>query len=114
MVWHKFNANSLRQKHLKDMFGQWRGVLVSYDEGLMKGDAMLGAAIWRNLLGGKEDADFEKIAQIVAYMRRELKRLDNASDDEVAHGQWKFHGDPGQEASLVKAPSRLLASKTNG
>lgn len=108
VVWHKFNANSLRQKHLKDMFGQWRGVLVSYDEGLMKGDAMLGAAVWRNLLGGKDDADFEKIAQIVGYMRRELKRLDNASDEEVSNGHWKFQGDPGQEASLVKTPSRLM------
>ncbi|KAJ4363558.1 Serine carboxypeptidase 3 [Neocucurbitaria cava] len=110
VVWHKFNANSLRQKHLKDMFAQWRGVLLSYDEGLMKGDAMLAAAIWRNLLGAKEDVDFEKLAQIVGYMRRELKRLDNATDDEVANGQWKFRGDPGEEAGNVKAPSRMMAS----
>lgn len=112
VVWHKFSANSLRQKHLKDMFEQWRGVLLSYDEGLIKGDAMLAAAIWRNLLSGKEDVDFEKLAQIVGYMRRELKRLDNASDDEVANGQWKFRGDPGDEAALVKAPSRLMASNS--
>jgi cytochrome b pre-mRNA-processing protein 3 len=112
VVWHQFNANTLRQKYLKDMFAQWRGVLVSYDEGLMKGDAMLAAAIWRNLLGGKDDADFEKIAQVVGYMRRELKRLDNASDDEVLNGSWKFNGDPGQEAGLVKAPSRLMNTKT--
>jgi cytochrome b pre-mRNA-processing protein 3 len=110
VIWHKFNANTLRQKHLKDMFAQWRGVLLSYDEGLVKGDAMLAAAIWRNLMGSREDADFEKLAQIVGYMRRELKRLDNATDAEVADGQWKFKGDPGDEASLVKAPSRLTTS----
>ena len=110
VVWHKFNANSLRQKHLKDMFSQWRAVLLSYDEGLMKGDAMLAAAIWRNLMGSREDVDFEKLAQIVGYMRRELRRLDIATDDEVANGQWKFHGDPGAEASLVKTPSKMMAN----
>jgi cytochrome b pre-mRNA-processing protein 3 len=112
VVWHKFNANSLRQKHLKDMFAQWRAVLLSYDEGLMKGDAMLAAAVWRNLMGAREDVDFEKLAQIVGYMRRELKRLDDAPDDEVAQGQWKFGGDPGEEAKVVKAPSRLMTSKS--
>jgi cytochrome b pre-mRNA-processing protein 3 len=111
VVWHKFNANTLRQKTLKDMFSQWRGVLLSYDEGLVKGDAMLAAAIWRNLMGSREDVDFEKLAQIVGYMRRELKRLDNASDDEVASGQWKFSEDPGQEASLVKMSSKMMASQ---
>ena len=111
VIWHQYNANSLRQRTLKDMFSQWRAVLLSYDEGLMKGDAMLAAAIWRNLLGAKEDVDFEKLAQIVGYLRRELKRLDNATDDEVANGQWKFSGDPGEEAGIVKAPSRLMASE---
>jgi cytochrome b pre-mRNA-processing protein 3 len=108
VVYHKFNANSLRQKYLKDMFAQWRAVLVSYDEGLMKGDAMLAAALWRNLMGGKEDVDFGQLAQIVGYMRRELKRLENAPMDEVANGQWKFSGNPGDEANLVKAPSPLM------
>ncbi|RMZ67911.1 Ubiquinol-cytochrome c chaperone UPF0174 [Pyrenophora seminiperda CCB06] len=112
VIWHKFNANTLRQKHLKDMFAQWRAVLLSYDEGLMKGDAMLAAAVWRNLLGAKEDVDFEKLAQIVGYMRRELKRLDNATDDEVASGGWTFRGDPGDEAGNVKAPSKLMTRET--
>ena len=112
VVWHKFNANSLRQKHLKDMFSQWRAVLLSYDEGLMKGDAMLAAAIWRNLMGAKEDIDFQKLAQIVGYMRRELKRLENATDDEVVDGLWKFKGDPGEEASLVKQSSRLMMQES--
>ncbi|KAJ4986755.1 ubiquinol-cytochrome c chaperone [Stagonosporopsis vannaccii] len=112
VVWHKFNANSLRQKHLKDMFSQWRAVLLSYDEGLMKGDAMLAAAIWRNLMGAKEDVDFQKLAQIVGYMRKELKRLENASDDDVVNGQWTFKGDPGDEASLVKQSSRMMQEST--
>lgn len=78
----------------------------------MKGDAMLAAAIWRNLMGAKEDIDFQKLAQIVGYMRRELKRLENATDDEVVDGLWKFKGDPGEEASLVKQSSRLMMQES--
>jgi cytochrome b pre-mRNA-processing protein 3 len=111
VVWHKFSSNSLRQKYLKDLFTQWRGVLLSYDEGMVKGDAMLAAALWRNLLGGREDVDFEKLAQVVAFMRREIKRLDQVSDDEVARADFKFRGDPGQEAEAVKIPSIKLRSE---
>lgn len=74
----------------------------------MKGDAMLAAAIWRNLMVAKQDVDFQKLAQIVGYMRRELKRLESATDDEVANGLWTFKGDPGQEASLVQQSSRMM------
>lgn len=112
VVWHKYNANSLRQKQLKDMFSQWRAVLLSYDEGLVKGDAMLAAAIWRNLLCARKDVDFEKLAQIVAYMRREIKRLDGASDAQIANGNWEFGSDPGHEATLVKTASRLMTTES--
>ncbi|KAF1961928.1 hypothetical protein CC80DRAFT_488311 [Byssothecium circinans] len=107
VVWHQLNSNSLRQKYLKDMFSQWRAVLLSYDEGLVKGDAVLAAALWRNLFGGREDVDFEKLAQVVGYMRREMARLDRASDDEVANGKWKFKGDPGSEEGVVKVASQM-------
>jgi cytochrome b pre-mRNA-processing protein 3 len=106
VIWHKLNANSLRQKYLKDIFAQWRAVLLSYDEGLCKGDAMLAAAVWRNLMGGKEDVDFQKLAQVVSYMRRELRALDQASDDEVAKGTWQFSSDPGVESDVVAKPAR--------
>ncbi|KAH7408560.1 ubiquinol-cytochrome C chaperone-domain-containing protein [Phaeosphaeria sp. MPI-PUGE-AT-0046c] len=110
VIWHKFNANSLRQKQLKDMFAQWRAVLLAYDEGLVKGDAMLAAALWRNLMGGRDNVDFEKLAQIVGYMRRELKRLDDASHDDVVSGEWKFSGDPGDMASTVRTTSRMMVN----
>ncbi|KAF2448255.1 ubiquinol cytochrome-c reductase assembly protein Cbp3 [Karstenula rhodostoma CBS 690.94] len=110
VVWHKIHANSLRQKYLKDIFSQWRAVLLSYDEGIMKGDAVLATAIWRNLFAGREDVDFEKLAQIVGYMRRELRRLDLASDDEVADGRWTFSGGPEQEQNVVRLQSRSTAT----
>ncbi|PVH98403.1 ubiquinol cytochrome-c reductase assembly protein Cbp3 [Periconia macrospinosa] len=109
VVWHKLHSNSIRQKYLKDMFSQWRAVLLSYDEAIVKGDAVLAAAIWRNLFAAKEDVDFEKLAQIVGYMRRELQRLDRATDDEVANGQWTFKGDPGEIEGIVQMPSKGLS-----
>src|SRR5690242_17936871 len=80
VVYHKFTAASQRQTKLKDLFAQWRAVLLSYDEGLVKGDAVLAAAVWRNLLYSKEDVDFEKLAQVVGYMRRQIVKLDQTSD----------------------------------
>ncbi|KAL2842955.1 hypothetical protein BJY01DRAFT_216144 [Aspergillus pseudoustus] len=84
-VLHGLTSRSIRNKFLKDLFIQWRGVLAAYDEGLIKGDAVLGAAVWRNLWkasytspDGKE-IDWEKVACVVAYMRRvtlELSKLD--------------------------------------
>jgi cytochrome b pre-mRNA-processing protein 3 len=113
VVWHKINANSLRQKYLKDIFSQWRAVLLSYDEGIMKGDAVLATAIWRNLFAAREDVDFEKLAQIVGYMRRELRRLDMASDDEVADGRWTFSGGPELEQNVVRTQSRSMVSEVS-
>jgi cytochrome b pre-mRNA-processing protein 3 len=83
-------------------------VLLAYDEGLVKGDAMLAAAVWRNLFGGREDVDFEKLAMIVGYMRRELARLVKASDNDVAMGEWQFQGDPGDEAKTLNVVSKLM------
>jgi cytochrome b pre-mRNA-processing protein 3 len=110
-VWHRFSANSIRQKYMKQMYENWRAVLLSYDEGLVKGDAVLAAAVWRNLLGDREDVDFQKLAQVVAYMRKEIKRLDEASDNEVATGEWTFGEDPGAEFEIVKRASRSMTAE---
>ncbi|KAL4916890.1 ubiquinol-cytochrome C chaperone-domain-containing protein [Aspergillus aurantiobrunneus] len=86
-ILHGLTSRTIRNKFLKDLFIQWRGVLAAYDEGLIKGDAVLGAAVWRNLWkaaycnpDGKE-IEWEKVVRVVAYMRRvlsELSKLDEA------------------------------------
>jgi cytochrome b pre-mRNA-processing protein 3 len=113
VIWHNINSSALRQRFLKDMFEQWRAVLISFDEGLIKGDAVFGAAVWRGLFASREDADFEKIAQIVAYMRRELKMLEAMTDEEVVHEEWSFERNPSMEAEAVsrQSPSMNLASE---
>jgi cytochrome b pre-mRNA-processing protein 3 len=72
---HSIASRSIRSKYLKDLFLQWRGVLVSYDEGLVRGDAVLASAVWRNIFGGREDVDPVRLAMVVAFLRREVSRV---------------------------------------
>lgn len=82
-VLHGFSQRSIRNRFLRDLFIQWRGVLAAYDEGLVKGDAVLGAAVWRNIWKAshtapgrsEEEVDWSKIAMVVAYMRRVVNEL---------------------------------------
>ncbi|KAI9373140.1 ubiquinol-cytochrome C chaperone-domain-containing protein [Aspergillus egyptiacus] len=88
-VLHGFTSRTIRNKFLRDLFIQWRGVLAAYDEGLIKGDAVLGAAVWRNLWkasyqypDGKE-IEWEKVARVVAYMRRVLSELSKVGEADL-------------------------------
>lgn len=87
---HGMVARSVRNRYLKDLFVQWRGVLAAYDEGLIKGDAVMGAAVWRNIFGGKEDVDAVKVAQVVAWLRRGMQDMGNLRNDEIAGGAVVF------------------------
>ena len=79
-------ARGIRNRYLKDLFLQWRGVLAAYDEGLVKGDAVLAAALWRNLWKGNEDVDWTKVALVVAWMRACLVRLDKVAVEGLVAG----------------------------
>jgi len=87
---HSIDARSVRNKYLKDLFVQWRGVMAAYDEGLIKGDAVLAAAVWRNLFQGKEDVDFVQVAEVTAWLRAGLRDMDGFSDREIATGEISF------------------------
>jgi cytochrome b pre-mRNA-processing protein 3 len=86
---HGLSSRGIRVKYLKDLFLQWRGVLAAYDEGLIKGDAVLGAAVWRNLFKGAatgpdgRELDWSQVARIVAYMRRVLVDLASVDDASI-------------------------------
>ncbi|KAB5558585.1 ubiquinol-cytochrome C chaperone-domain-containing protein [Coniochaeta sp. 2T2.1] len=78
---HGMTSRSIRQRSLQDLFQQWRGLLLAYDEGVAKGDAVLASAVWRNLFKGKEDVDLRNLAAVVSWMRLMLKNLDKMADD---------------------------------
>ena len=106
---HNFHSRSIRNKYLKDLFVQWRGLLAGYDEGLIKGDTVLATAVWRNIFKAEEDLDFRGLGEVVSYMRGVLKGLDGMQDDAIAGGEVVF-GDPGSEKAGVLSRSRMMAS----
>jgi cytochrome b pre-mRNA-processing protein 3 len=77
---------------LKDLWQQWRGVLLSYDEGIIKGDAVLAGAVWRNVFKGDEETDIQDLALVTAYLRGQLKILDQLSDADIGEGRVEFQG----------------------
>ncbi|KAA6411275.1 MAG: hypothetical protein FRX48_04555 [Lasallia pustulata] len=106
-VMHNVHARAVRNKYLKDLFVQWRGLTAGYDEGVIRGDAVLAAAVWRNVFKGAEEVDLRKLAMVVSYMRRCLNRLEGAADENIVGGDVKF-GDPGREAAWVKVRSKMM------
>lgn len=95
---------TLRNAYLKDLYNQYRGVLAAYDEGLMRGDAVMAAAIWRNVFKADDNARPRDLAVVVSYVRRMAKMLESLSDDQVAAGQVTF-GHPGEDRRNVEVAS---------
>ena len=103
-IWHGMVARSVRNKYLKDLWQQWRGVLLSYDEGLIKGDAVLATAVWRNVFKADERVDIADLALVTAYLRAQLKMLDGIGDEQVSSGDVAF-GDPNALRKLLDKES---------
>lgn len=91
---HDLTSRALRQRYLKDLFVQWRGLILAYDEGLVKGDAVLASALWRNLFKAREDVDARALAAVVSWMRSTLKQLADMSDNAVDLGGEKVFRSP--------------------
>jgi cytochrome b pre-mRNA-processing protein 3 len=105
IVHHNMHARGTRNKYLKDLFVQFRGLLAAYDEGLVKGDPVLASAVWRNVFKGNENVDIEKLAAIVSYMRRVLDGV-SRMDDQVFQMSIVEFPDPREEMKQVQLRSR--------
>ena len=84
LILHGMSARGIRNRYLKDLFIQWRGLLAAYDEGLVKGDTALAGAVWRNMFKADEEVDWLKVSVIVAYMRRVAVMLGRVEVNEIA------------------------------
>jgi len=104
---HGMHARGTRNKYLKDLFVQWRGLLAAYDEGITKGDAVLAAALWRNVFKANEEVDIKGLAQIVSFMRKSLQGLEKMSDEEITSGRLSFSS-PKAEETAVKLRSKMM------
>lgn len=109
-VTHDMGSASLRQRYLKDLFVQWRGVILAYDEGLVKGDAVLASAVWRNLFKAREDVDLRVLAAVVSWMRNCLRVLDRTEDGDLLFivADLFEKRKPSLELTWVDLPSGLI------
>lgn len=105
---HGINVQSLRNKYLKDLFTQWRGLLAGYDEGLAKGDdAVLATALWRNVFGADQDVDLTLLGAVLSYTRGVLAGLDYMTNNVLMTGEVAF-GDPASQLQEVLVQSRTM------
>lgn len=111
LLLHNITARGIRNRYLKDLFIQWRGILAAYDEGLVKDDSVLASAVWRNLFKGDEEVDWVKVGKVVCYMRICLRELDG---QDVPQLPKKLGGDAGVWARSWKEVSRMVARPSKG
>ncbi|CAN8097395.1 unnamed protein product [Discula destructiva] len=105
---HGMSSRMIRSGHLNSLFMTWRGVMLAYDEGLVKGDAVMAAAVWRNIFRSQEDVDMRHVAAVVSYMRRTIKQLDQMLDPALLyHGADVFKTTPSAELAFVDTPVNL-------
>ncbi|ORY69702.1 ubiquinol-cytochrome C chaperone-domain-containing protein [Pseudomassariella vexata] len=110
-VVHGISSRGLRHKYLKDLFIQWRGLIAAYDEGIIKSDTVLAAAVWRNIYKAREDVDVRSLASIVSWMRLCLKMLDQMPDEALfTRAQAAFKWPAKNELQVVDQPCRELAA----
>lgn len=107
VIYHNMQARGIRNRYLQDLFIQWRGVMAAYDEGLVKGDAVLAAALWRNIWKA-EEINATGLAAVVSYLRREINRLEQVTISDFTSGQITFGG-PEQEEAVVAEESPQLS-----
>jgi cytochrome b pre-mRNA-processing protein 3 len=100
-------SSSQRSGYMKDLFHQYRGMTLAFDEGLVKGDAILATALWRNIFDASEDVDIEAMAMVTSYVRRAVSKLGTVDDEVILRGRVKF-GLPLEERKVVKQKGHYL------
>ncbi len=110
-VLHNMTSRTVRNKYLKDLFLQWRGILAAYDEGLVKGDAVLAGAVWRNVFRGQEDVDWAKVALVVAFMRRAINSMHNR---DVLYIIQNMNGKTGLWGTSQSAAQAMVSQESQG
>ncbi|KAI7866031.1 ubiquinol-cytochrome C chaperone-domain-containing protein [Spinellus fusiger] len=77
------------KSYIKDLLAQFHGGVVAYDEGMCKEDPVLAAALWRNLFAPSAN-NAADLANMVHYIRRELKALESIDGEQLNAGKATF------------------------
>ncbi|KAJ2480263.1 Ubiquinol cytochrome-c reductase assembly protein Cbp3 [Coemansia sp. RSA 2131] len=73
---------------LKDLVSSFKGTVMSLDEGFATSDAVLAAAVWRNLV--PEDEAVLQVDAVVRFVREQLSMLDACEMEDVLAGRFQF------------------------
>ncbi|KAJ1646565.1 Ubiquinol cytochrome-c reductase assembly protein Cbp3 [Coemansia asiatica] len=73
---------------LKDLVSSFKGTVMSLDEGFASSDAVLAAAIWRNIV--PVDEAIVQVDAVTCYVRKELQRLDKCQISDITSGSFAF------------------------
>lgn len=106
----------LKKKALKHFYGHIHNAVLEYDEGLLGDDKELAGSIWRILYNMDENADPEKIALMVNYIRKQVAYLDNQKTEVILQkGIVFFHGlkDDVIEVEVYKKMNEIYNIKLN-
>ncbi|KAK2802497.1 hypothetical protein FQN50_007303 [Emmonsiellopsis sp. PD_5] len=115
-VLHGISMRGVRNRYLKDLFVQWRGVLAAYDQGLVEGDAVLGAAVWRNVWKAEGEVEWEEVALVVGYMRRVMGELGRIDEFDLVTAVGGGMGDGAKKGlfRFTEQDRRLVGLKSRG
>lgn len=85
-------SGRISDTYLKDFHQQFLGLVFSYDEAIAseKPDAVLAAALWRNIFNGDKNVDMVKLESVVRYVRMQLYVLEQISDRAFGFGDFQF------------------------
>ncbi|KAJ3036074.1 hypothetical protein HK097_003931 [Rhizophlyctis rosea] len=84
-------VKSRLNKVLQDLMSAWYGQSLAYDEGLYyEGDAILAAAIWRNVYGANQPVTATQLESLLTYVRKQLKHVEQFDRDEILNGRFKW------------------------
>lgn len=90
-VVYQIRDGRIIQTYMKDLLLQWRGSVAAYDQALVEGDAVLAAALWRNMYGTRQDADLVCLDRMVEHVRLNLKLLEGVNDEQIQTGRFLFN-----------------------
>jgi cytochrome b pre-mRNA-processing protein 3 len=70
------------------------GAMTAYDHAVLSSDAALADMLYNNIFGLNKDlVTASKLELLIAYIRREMKSLDQVSDSQLSLGKYRW-GEP--------------------
>eukprot|EP01122_Echinamoeba_exundans_P000229 TRINITY_DN101_c0_g1_i2.p1 TRINITY_DN101_c0_g1~~TRINITY_DN101_c0_g1_i2.p1 ORF type:complete len:323 (+),score=30.33 TRINITY_DN101_c0_g1_i2:105-1073(+) len=95
IIKHAETANPIIiSKSKKSFVHSYMGAMTSYDHAVLTSDAALADMLYNNIFGLNKDlVTASKLESLIAYIRREMKALDQVSDSQLSLGKYRW-GEP--------------------